>query len=142
MRIQRNYIEFLYGENRDVLILIHKSEYIKIRVIRPSGHELKLHELCPRIMELIATTIRNVSGSMLHSLYTDISKDQYKHYFENYCFAFECYEHEKLDHLCTVSKNDQNPKYMDCVKGNTSLKMKAEHQVWYGKVKKTFIITS
>ncbi len=132
--MRRNYIEFIYGEDRDVLILIHKSEYIKVQIHRASGYEQKLHELCPRIRELITTTIRNVSGSMLHSLYTDISKDQYKHYFEKYCFSFECYEHEKSDHLCTVSKNELNPRYMNCVKENTSLKMKPEHQVWYGKV--------
>ncbi len=132
--MRRNYIEFIYGEDHDVLILMHKPEYIKVQIHRTSDYEQKLHDLCPRIMELIATTIRNVSGSMMHSLYTDKSKDQYKHYFENYCFAFECYEHEQSDHLCTVSKSDLNPKNMTCVKEKTSSKMKPEHQVWYGKV--------
>ncbi len=78
--MRRNYIEFIYGEDRDVLILIHKSEYIKVQIHRASDYEQKFHKLCPRIMELVATTIRNVSGSMLHSLYTNISKNKYKQY--------------------------------------------------------------
>ena len=71
---------------------------------------------------------------MLHSLYTDMCKDQYKICFEKYCFAFKCYEHPELDHLCTVSNKDKSPRYMDCVKGKESL-MKPEHLVWYGQVR-------
>ena len=139
--MQRNYIEIFYGEDRDILILIHKSEYIKILVNRTSNPKLKLHTLCARIKKLITTTIRNVSGSMLHSLYTDFSKHQYKYYFKNYCFAFECYEHDKSNHLCIVSKNDQNPSIMNCLLDNTKkVDMKPEHQVWYGKVSKAFML--
>ncbi len=137
--LKRNCIQFSYGEDHDTITLIHTSEYIKVRICRKSNFRLQLRELCPRIRRLLKTTIDSVLGTMLQSHYTDISIDQYKYYFGKYCFAFKCYEHSELDHLCKVSNKDRNPSYMDCVKGKILL-MKPEHLVWYGKVSNTLLI--
>ena len=72
---------------------------------------------------------------MLHSLYTSISQEQHQFDFGKYQFAFSCYKHSESNHLCVVSNNEVDPKYMDCVEeGNDPVLMKSEHLIWYGKV--------
>ena len=124
-------MQFWYGY--DVITFIYKPECIGIHINHKSDEEL--HEVCSGIRELVKITLGSVSASMFKSLYTSTSEERYKCHFENYQFAFKCYEHSDHDHLCVVS-NEEMPKIMKCVwdEDNTPLKITPEHLIWYGEV--------
>ena len=137
--MKRNCIQFWYGEDRDILTLVYKSEYIIVHLAPNSDFNMINSEVFLGIRYLIKDTLRTVSASMLKSLYTENSQEQYYHHFQQYQFGFKCYKHSVsgMDHLCVVSDKEEKgiPKFMDCVNDGSPVIMKPEHLVWYDMVR-------
>ena len=124
-----------FWNGRDIITFIHKPEHIRIHISQLKKCEEKLYEVCPKLRNLVKNTLGSIAESMLNSLYTATSEEQYKSHFQTYQFAFKCYEHSQQDHLCVVSHEDI-PETMNCVwDGNkTRFEVRAENLIWYGKV--------
>ncbi len=135
--MKRNYIQFYYGEDRDIVSLVYMPQFIEIQVFRQqhSRCQNKLHQVCTSVRNLVKNTLNSVTSHMLQSLYTLASSEkQYKDNFEAYQFAFECYEHPESKHFCVVQNDEEDPVYMDCTKDNHSVRMQPMYLIWYGKV--------
>ena len=131
--LKRNHVQFWNG--RDIITFIHKPEYIRIHISQQKKCDEKLYEVCPKLRNLVKNTVISITESMLNSLYTATSEERYKSHFQTYHFAFKCYKHSELDHLCVVS-DEEMPETMNCVwdGNNTPFEMRAENLIWYGKV--------
>ncbi len=136
--MKRNYFQFSYGEDRDIVSLVYKPQFIKIQIFRQHKHwQNKLHQVCTSVRNLVKNTLKSVTSHMLQSLYTLASSEkQFQDNFEDYQFAFECYEHPESKHFCVVKNNEEDPTNMDCQKDNCYEKvlMQPMHRIWYGKV--------
>ncbi len=135
--MKRNYIQFYYGKDRDIVSLVYKPQFIEIQVFRQqlSRCQNELHQVCRSVRNLVKSTLRSVTSHMLQSQYTlALSKKQYEDNFVDYQFAFECYKHPESKHFCVVGNNEEDPVYMDCTKDNSSVRMQPMHLIWYGKV--------
>ena len=95
-----------------------------------------LLKVCLEIRTLVKNTLRNVTASMLHSLYTVASQEQYRYDFEPYQFAFDYHDPSGDEHFCVVHNKEEDPKYMGCVTHENCepFKMEQRHLCWYGKV--------
>ncbi len=136
--MRRNYVQFCYDVDRDIVTLVYRPEFIEIQIFRQcSRWQNKLHQVCTSIRSLVKNALKSVTSHMLQSLYALASSEkQYKDNFEAYHFAFECYEHPESKHFCVVGNNEEDPVYMDCAKDNCneSVPMQPMHLLWYGKV--------
>ncbi len=135
--MKRNYIQFYYGKDVDIVSLVYKPQFIEIQVFRQqlSPYRNELHQVCTSVRNLVKNTLNSVTSHMLQSQYTLASSDkQYKDNFEDHKFAFECYEHPESKHFCVVGNNEEDPVYMDCTEDNHSVRMQPMHLIWYGKV--------
>ena len=134
--LKRNHIQFRYGIERDIVTFVHKPQFIQVHISRQRNCDTKLlHKVCLEIRTLVKNTLRKVTSSMLHSLYTVASQEKYKYDFEHYQFAFNYHDPSGEEHFCVVCNKEEDPKYMDCVTHeNESFEMEQRHLCWYGKV--------
>ncbi len=132
--MRRNYVQFYYDVDRDIVTVVYRPEFIEIQIFRQDSLQNKLHQVCTSIRSLVKNALKSVTSHMLQSLYTLASSEkQYKDNFEAYHFAFECYKHPGPKHFCVVDNNEKDCWNMDCTK-NESVPMKPMHLLWYGKV--------
>ena len=135
--LKRNHIQFRYGIERDIVTFVYKPQFIQVHIGRQKTCDTKrLHKVCLEIRNLVKDTLRKVTASMLHSLYTVASQEQYRYDFEPYQFAFNYHDPSDKEHFCVVYNKEEDPKYMDCVRHEScgSFEMEQRHLFWYGKV--------
>ena len=135
--LKRNHVQFRYGIERDIITFVYNHQFIRVDISRQKNCDTKhLHEVCRKIRTLVNDTLRKVTASMLHSLYTVASQEHYRYNFDCYQFTFKYHDHSGNEHFCVVCNKEGDPEYMDCVSHENcgSFEMEQRYLFWYGKV--------
>ena len=117
-RVKRNLISFVIDDVHRVLLLCHER-YFEIHVTRGDS-QITLHDLCTHILCVILFA--------LNSLYEDV--------MPQLAFRCQCSKHrpnQAVNSLCILVEGTR-VRYI-CEKTKKPVKLKPEHQVWFGKVR-------
>ena len=126
--IKKNRVQFLFGNDYDVVTIISKPRHYEIHISRATPpFEKPIHEVCTAVRDLIQQTLKTITSRFNYT------------FSLSYQFAFGCPRprHGGGDHLCVVKSGVTSPRKMVCLqdmKKKVPVEMKNPHLVWFGEV--------
>ena len=134
--ILKNKVQFYYGSLKILITFLCSPKFYAIVISKLPNVELpisehELHEECVALRKAVADSLEQVNSHMNYGFFLD------------YQFAFECPSHPGREHLCVVDGTFENSKFMMCLqnlKHKKPVKMSSNHEIWFHKVFKSFIL--